>query len=406
MGKKLTVDVINRRLAPRGIEIIGELVNTHHNARFRCSVGHEWEAWPNAVLAGNGCAACSGNAPLTADIVNQRLARRGITLISPYITSATKSRFKCQHGHEWEARPREVMAKCGCPHCAKRVPLTPEVINERLSDRGIKIIGPYRTTTHKTDFQCQHGHQWQASPGNILNGVGCPVCKGINASERQRMSVEVVCARLAERDFTLLGDYVKNNVKTLLGCPNGHQWHGKLSDVFSGSGCPHCANPKRNDSRRVSRERVMDLVAAKGITLIGEYSRTHAKTRWRCDEGHEFDSPPSRLIFQGGCPFCAERGYKPALPGALYVLMDQEGGRVKIGISNNPKARIDDLQHRTPFPFFVLAVHNALDGQIPQLVENELHSMLAPHNAGLKGFSGASEWFHATRSVLELVSLL
>lgn len=53
-------------------------MNTHHNARFRCVTAHEWEAWHNAVLAGNGCAVCSGNTPLTAEIVNQRIAGQGI----------------------------------------------------------------------------------------------------------------------------------------------------------------------------------------------------------------------------------------------------------------------------------------------------------------------------------------
>lgn len=99
--QKLTKEVVNSRLEDRGITLIGEFTKSHTSTLFRCAIGHEWTARPSNVMFGTGCPHCSGNIPLTQAIVNERLAERSITMLDEYVTQTTKSRFVCGAGHEW-----------------------------------------------------------------------------------------------------------------------------------------------------------------------------------------------------------------------------------------------------------------------------------------------------------------
>ena len=57
--------------------------------------------------------------------------------------------------------------------------LTKEQVNDRIVDRGLVLIGDYINAATKTTFRCDKGHEWEASPDNVMNaGTGCPICAG------------------------------------------------------------------------------------------------------------------------------------------------------------------------------------------------------------------------------------
>ena len=66
---------------------------------------------------------------LTKEIVNERIAHRGIAMTGNYINGKTKTEFACSEGHVWDALPNNVTNGTGCPHCANRVLLTKEIVN-------------------------------------------------------------------------------------------------------------------------------------------------------------------------------------------------------------------------------------------------------------------------------------
>ncbi len=49
---------INKRLAGRGIVLIGNVRSKHGKSNFQCSNGHEWRTAPNDVAEGKGCPHC------------------------------------------------------------------------------------------------------------------------------------------------------------------------------------------------------------------------------------------------------------------------------------------------------------------------------------------------------------
>ena len=91
---------------------------------------------------------------LTKKIVNERLEGRGIKLVGEYKSTSTKIAFQCAEGHTWKSKPNNILNGNGCPHCSGKALLTKEVINQRIANRGIKLVGDYKTTNDKTTFQC------------------------------------------------------------------------------------------------------------------------------------------------------------------------------------------------------------------------------------------------------------
>jgi hypothetical protein len=113
---------------------------------------------------------------LTKEIVNERIKDRGIELIGEYITNKKPVLFRCPKNHTWMTRPDDVLRGHGCPKCNNNFPLTKEIVNERIKDRGIELIGELVTTDIHSVFRCANGHTWKPTPNSVLKGSGCPLC--------------------------------------------------------------------------------------------------------------------------------------------------------------------------------------------------------------------------------------
>lgn len=173
--KKLSPNVINERLSPRDITLVGEYLGIHTKTTFQCLLDHSWLATPSNILNGNGCPFCSNRNPLSEKIINERLKVREIEIINDYINSNSKSRFRCSKGHEWMATPGNILAGKGCPGCDR---LSNESINERLvaDGRGITMVGEYILANKKSKFQCSCGNIWESKISHVISGSGCPSC--------------------------------------------------------------------------------------------------------------------------------------------------------------------------------------------------------------------------------------
>jgi len=234
---RLSADTVRDRLASRGISLVGKYINSQTKAQFQCNEGHIWATTPSSVMGGRGCPHCyEKNLPLTKEIVNARIADRGITLLGEYMGAHASTLFQCSDGHTWEARPGNIMQGKNCPHCDGQFPLSKEIVNERIANRGLALLGEYTNSVTKTLFQCSEGHTWEASPGNVMAGTGCGICAGTFP-----LTTEIVNDRIADRGLVLLDEYINNAVKRRFQCSEGHVWETAPANVLSGRGCPTCA---------------------------------------------------------------------------------------------------------------------------------------------------------------------
>lgn len=306
----LTAEIVNERLTGRDVRLVGEYVSTSKKTTFECDQGHQWEATPNSVLKGTGCLICSGRAQLTTEIVNDRVADRGLRIVTEYITSRTKSTFECGQGHRWEAAPDNVMSGSGCPYCAGLAPLSKNVINERIADRGLTLVGEYINAMTKGTFECDQGHRWEGVPANVMSGSGCPDCAGLAP-----LTKDIVRERLIGRDIKLIGEVINTNTTTTFECDKGHQWKARPFKVLSGQGCAICIG-----NSLLSAKIVNERIAHRGLKLIGEYTNNHSKSTFLCDQGHQWDAVPASVLNISGCPSCATTGFNPDKPAEFYYV--------------------------------------------------------------------------------------
>ena len=236
----LTNEIVDARITDRTVYRIGNYVNTDTKIDFGCSVcSYTWMVVPYSVLRGYGCPSCSGQVPLTNEVVDARIADRTVYRIGSYVDTRTKIEFGCSAcAHAWMAAPQHILRGSGCPPCGGALPLTNEILDGRLADRSVYRVGECRNATTKIEFGCSVcAHIWVTAPSHIVRGTGCPACAG-----QIILTNEVVDARLADRALYRIGDYVDALTKIEFGCSVcPHTWMSKPHNIFFGTGCPGCA---------------------------------------------------------------------------------------------------------------------------------------------------------------------
>jgi predicted nucleic acid-binding Zn-ribbon protein len=175
----LSNKIIDERMQDRTVKRVGDYKSIHIKISWLCLVcNHKWLATPSHVTNGKrGCPKCSGNLPLTNEIIDERIQNRNIIRIGNFINSQMKIEWECTiHNYRWLATPSKILTGRGCSICSKVLPLTNEIIDERLKDRPITRIGDFKNHNTPIEFRCDKGHIWMGRIGNINFGGGCPFC--------------------------------------------------------------------------------------------------------------------------------------------------------------------------------------------------------------------------------------
>ncbi len=305
MTGKLSAQQVANRLAPSGIKLVGEWNGMAHLNKFRCSKGHEWEArWQKNL----GCMACRiENSRLSRKEVESRLTAKGLKLVGKWKTTSHKYTFACvAAGHIWEAWASDILyQERGCSACLPVLKHTTEEVQARLALRGLRLKGEWQGTNVRQTFVCSNGHEWQGMGYMVVGrGTGCPECT--NHSLKLRFTNDDIVSRLEPRGITLLGEWQGIKQRHRFQCKEGHIWESLgATTVTHGKGCPQCNGI---DRERVTREEAIRRLNAHntGISLVGEWYGTAKDNRFRCRLGHEWSTMGKHPVNKGsGCPECA-----------------------------------------------------------------------------------------------------
>lgn len=207
---------------------------------------------------------------------------------------------------------------------------------QELFEREIDYwpIESYINNSTKILHECLKGHQWEVSPGSILQGYGCPKC----SSNRRKTPDEYAADLLAKNIiYKPTESYVNSKTPILHQCPieNHPSWYISPNDILKGHGCPTCAS----NQKKTHEEYISELLD-KGIsyTPVEYYIGAHFKILHKClDESHpEWAVTPNNILKGYGCPSCSKTGFDPAKAGKLYFLSFIEDNETffKIGITN------------------------------------------------------------------------
>ena len=88
-----------------------------------CKKGHIRSIAAASVIAGGGCAVCSGVVRKTTEEYEKELFDKALPfkLCSEYYSCMTKAKHQClECDNIWEVKPHDILHGSGCPKCAKQ----------------------------------------------------------------------------------------------------------------------------------------------------------------------------------------------------------------------------------------------------------------------------------------------
>ena len=194
----------------------------------------------------------------------------------------------------------------------------PELIKEWNSERNLPLT-PYKVTAFSDKsvwWKCNKGHEWEARIADRSRGSGCPDCAGKRLSEWNNLLV--VFPQVAQqwnkkrngsitpRDVTPISD---NKVWWL--CSQGHEWKAVISDrTKKNSQCPYCAGRKVNDTNNLAflfPQLVEEWHSTRNGILMPTDFRPGSKRKvwWICQRGHEWEAVIHSRSAGSGCPYCS-----------------------------------------------------------------------------------------------------
>lgn len=133
--------------------------------------------------------------------------------------------------------------------------------------------------------------------------------------------------------------------------------------------CPTCQrNAQRNPLELVTAE-----LFARGWDLLGTYETSQIPVLLRHHKcGRTMKVQYHSIMHQGGgCTHCAKYGYDLTRPGFVYLIEHPAHRALKIGISNDPKARLD-MHRRREWDMEGALVVGPLPGHLPPAIEDEI----------------------------------
>ena len=182
---------------------------------------------------------------------------------------------------------------------------------------GVCLSDSYGNNRTPLQWQCARKHQWHASPKVTSQGHWCRLCIAIDVLEElQRIA--------GEHGGRCLSDAYVNAVAPLLWeCTNGHRWHATSQSIARGHWCVQCLS----DSMRGSLEQMQALAQQHGGQVLSTtYIDSTTKLRWRCANGHTWETKASHIVSGSWCPTCYLESRRITLEDAQQLAISK-GGR-------------------------------------------------------------------------------
>lgn len=143
------------------------------------------------------------------------------------------------------------------------------------------------------------------------------------ASERRQQVLSKLRAMASEHGGELLSDrYVNRATLMRWRCSEGHVWETMARNVTRGTWCPRCAGQAKG-----TMEEMQAIAHGRGGECLStRYINSSTKLRWRCAEGHEWSALPYSVKRNGTwCPFCSGRA--PKTIDDMRELAQTHGGK-------------------------------------------------------------------------------
>lgn len=188
-------------------------------------------------------------------------------------------------------------------HSVKNEPLTSEMITP--------------SSNKKVWWQCEKGHEWKTSVNNRFNGTKCPACSSRRLSSENNLAVK--CPHLISEwhpskngRLTPWEVFPRSNAKVWWLCSEGHEWQAPPGGRYAGNGCPYCGGrfaTAENNLAVTYPHLVSKWSYEKNCDVTPQQVKmgSSRKVWWRCEKGHEWETPIKHMVKSQKCPYCIGR---------------------------------------------------------------------------------------------------
>ena len=201
---------------------------------------------------------------------------------------------------------------------------------------GACLSNAYRDAHGKLHWRCAEGHEWQATANSVRRGSWCPTCFDATRLGGGQLFTHVKAIARARGGRCLSTKYVNATTHLRWRCAEGHEWEAVPSSISCGTWCPRCAGVVLtiNDMHELARARG-------GCCLATEYINSRTPMRWRCAEGHEWETKPANISAGAWCSHCS--GVARKTISDVQAMACQHGG---VCLSTTIKSVFDPLRFR------------------------------------------------------------
>ena len=288
----------------------------------------------------------------------------GITSSQVTVGSRTKIWWRCQLGHEWQATPNARLGRRdkgviqGCPYCSGRLASPennllvcyPEIaaeLDEQKTGKRAEEITPY--SDKDAWWICSEGHSYSSRVANRTKlGTGCKYCgsaKGGPRAVSDQYNLAIDHPDIASKWHpTKNGDLkpteVSSGSKQVVwwSCESGCEWDAQINGRTDGKGCPYCSGNKvgfGNDLKTISPDVASEWDYEKNHPKRPEHfvNGSNKRAWWVCSKGHGWDAVIGSRTGNGrGCPLCTNQSSRAEirLLTELQTLFGGVQSRLKI----------------------------------------------------------------------------
>lgn len=181
-----------------------------------------------------------------AECQAKALEKKGRCLSTEYVNNHTNMEWECERGHTWFATWGNVGKKkrgTWCKKCAGCEKLTLEHCQEFAKEkRGKCLSTEYKNNWTNMEWECEFGHKWFANWSNV--GVGnCTWCE-VCARPGTSDTIET-CQEFAKQKGgrCLSTEYVNKETPMEWECRDGHIWPAIWGSIKRGTWCNGCSSP-------------------------------------------------------------------------------------------------------------------------------------------------------------------
>ena len=330
------------------------LSNTYANTKtkllWECAEGHQWEATPGTVNRGSWCPFCAGRGKTIEDMNNLAEERGGRCLSDVYVNVDTKLLWACEQGHQWEATPYKIEAGQWCPQCSSGLgericrELFEQIFERRFPKSYPKWLVNKNGNQMELDGFCASLGIAFEHQGEQHYSTGTQFIKteqGLQTrQEDDKLKIElceqhgIVLLAIPEINGRLPISDVRQYIKTA--CTNYSvplptdfdTKHIDLKRAYATSG----SREALNELRVIAKQR-------RGKCLSNIYTDNSTPLLWECKEGHQWEATPSNIKNQGSwCPTC---GGRPQLTiDIMRQLAKERGGRCLSATYTNKSTKL------------------------------------------------------------------